>query len=189
VPQATEDWQAFADSVAAQVGRDAVLVGHSGAGPLLPQIRERAGRITDALVFVDAGVPPEVGEADLMPDEILAELRPMTTDGMLPPWSDWFGPGVMQELIPERRAIVSGELPRLPLSYFEDSVPMPAGWARSKCGFVQLSDPYAADAAQAARRGWPVLRRPGAHLDIVTRPALLADTIVTVTGLLGVLSA
>lgn len=33
-----------------------ILVGHSGAGPLLPAIRREAGRPVTAYVFVDAGL-------------------------------------------------------------------------------------------------------------------------------------
>ncbi len=104
----------------------------------------------------------------------------MADDGLLPAFSDWFGPGVMKELIPdeERRAIVCGELPRLPVSFFESRVPVPRGWASARCGYVQLSEPYAGEAAVAASRGWPVLQRPGAHLDMV----VVTDAILSVTG-------
>jgi hypothetical protein len=179
-------WEAFADSVAEQAGQEdhVVLVGHSGAGPLLPQIQARARWAPGALVFVDAAVPPEAGEAELVPGGLLADLRAMADDGLLPAFSDWFGPGVMKELIPdvERRAIVCGELPRLPVSFFESRVPVPRGWATARCGYVQLSEPYAGEAAVAASRGWPVLQRPGAHLDMVTRPVVVTDAILSVTG-------
>jgi len=179
-------WEAFADSVAAQAGQEdhAVLVGHSGAGPLLPQIRARARWEPGAFVFVDAAVPPEAGEAELVPGGFLADLEAMADDGLLPAFSDWFGPGVMKELIPDedKRAIVCGELPRLPVSFFESRVPVPRGWASARCGYVQLSEPYAGEAAVAASRGWPVLQRPGAHLDMVTRPVVVTDAILSVTG-------
>jgi pimeloyl-ACP methyl ester carboxylesterase len=182
---AARGWEAFADSVAEQTAdRDhGVLVGHSGAGPLLPQIAGRARWRADALVFVDAAVPPERGEAELMPERVLAELRPLAADGLLPPWSDWFGPGVMAELIPdeEKRAAVSAELPLLPLAYFEGGVPVPAGWASAPCGYLLLSAAYAEEAAKAQERGWPAVRQLGAHLDIVTQPRKIADAILALT--------
>ena len=186
VRQPIRSWQMFVNAVAAQVGHahDAVLVGHSGAGPLLPQIAARIGTGWP-LVFVDADIPPETGETALMPAEILAELRGMALDGMLPPWSVWFGPDVMRKLVPDdaRRAIVTAELPRLPLAYFEASVPVPAGWAAAGCGYVLLSEEaYGGQATAAAARGWPVVRLPGAHLDTVTRPAEIAYAIVAVAG-------
>jgi hypothetical protein len=182
-------WQEFADSVATQVeaGDHAVLVGHSGAGPLLPQIAARIGG--GPLIFVDAGIPPDTGQAGLMPAEILAELRALAMDGMLPPWSEWFGPAAMRELVPdaERRTMITAELPRLPLSYFEARVPAPLGWAAGGGAYVLLSDEaYGDQAAAAAARGWPVIRLPGGHLDIVTRPEPIAAAIAELaTGLVG----
>jgi hypothetical protein len=41
-PVAQRGWAAFADSVAAHTAGGEVLVGHSGAGPLLPHIAERS---------------------------------------------------------------------------------------------------------------------------------------------------
>ncbi len=175
-------WAAFADSVAAHTAGGEVLVGHSGAGPLLPQIAERSGRPPSGLVFVDAALPPQAGPVELMPAEMLAELQALASDGVLPPWSDWFGPGVMQELIPDdaRRAVISAELPTLPLAYFEEPVPVPHGWAGVPGGYVLLSDAYAAAADEAAARGWPVARQLGGHLDIVTRPEEVASAIESV---------
>ena len=117
---------------------------------------------------------------------MLAELRQLATAGILPPWSDWFGPDVMQGLIPDesKRGAVSAELPMLPLGYFEDPVPLPSGWADLPCGYVLLSEAYAADADDAESNGWPVVRDMGAHLDTVTRPKAIADAIISVTNCL-----
>jgi hypothetical protein len=176
-------WQEFADAVAAQVAHDdhAVLVGHSGAGSVLPQIAARTG--AERLIFVDADIPSAAGEASLMPAEILATLRAMATDGLLPPWSEWFGPEVMGELVPdaERRSLVTAELPRLPISYYEGRVPAPAGWAGAAGGYVLLSaEAYGDQARAAAARGWPVIELPGGHLDIVTRPEPIAAAITEI---------
>lgn len=174
-------WETFADSIAAQISQEdhVVLIGHSGAGPLLPQIRARASREPAALIFVDAAVPPESGDAALIPSRFRGQLQAMARGGLLPEWPAWFGPGVMETLIPDpqRRAAVCGDLPQLPLSYFDARVPQPRGWATVRCGYVQLSDTYAAEAAEARRRRWPVRELPGTHLDIVTRPGLITDAI------------
>jgi hypothetical protein len=177
-------WAAFVGAVGAlSAGADRpVLVGHSGAGTLLPRIGIRLR--AKALVFVDADIPPEAGATTLVPDEFLEFLRALADGGVLPPWSEWFGPDAMRELIPDdrKRGIVSAELPALPLSYFEDHVPVPAGWTDTRCGYVLLSEAYAEQASKAAASGWPVARLPGAHLDIVTRPAAIADAILSVAG-------
>lgn len=185
VPEAVtaKGWQAFVEAVADQAGRGegAVLVGHSGAGPLLPQIAARARRPLGPLVFVDAGIPPVAGEVELMPTEFLVELRAMACDGKLPRWSEWFGPGVMEELVPDddRRAAICAELPQVPVTYFEERPPVPTGWSMAACGYLQLSEPYAADAAEASCRGWPVVDLPGAHLDIVVHPDATAEAILS----------
>ena len=179
---------AFADAVAAQLpglaqeGDRPVLVGHSGAGPVLPLIGARVPAAR--LVFVDAHVPPDGGDAELMPAEYLEPLRALAVNGMLPRWSEWFGPDTMRELIPDeaRRAIVSAELPGLPLSYFEARVHIPAGWAGVGGGYVLLSEAYQEAAATAAAHGWPVERRMGSHLDLVTRPGEIASAILLAAG-------
>jgi hypothetical protein len=180
---AVSRWQEFADAVAGQVPVEgAVLVGHSGAGLLLPQI---AARVPAAgLVFVDSDVPPEEGHADLMPAAYLEPLRALAVDGMLPRWSEWFGPDAMRELIPDesKRAAVTAELPQLPLSYFETRVPVPPEWTKVRSGYVLLSEAYEESAAAAATRGWPVKRLMGAHLDLVTRSAAVAAAISLVAG-------
>jgi hypothetical protein len=180
-------WSAFVGAIGAlSAGIDSpVVVGHSGAGPLLPRIAARIR--AKALVFVDADIPPEAGETTPVPDEFLEFLRGLAHGGVLPPWSQWFGPDSMRELIPDDRTreIVSAELPAVPLSYFETRVPVPAGWTSARCGYVLLSEAYAEQASKAAASGWSVARLPGAHLDIVTRPSAVADAILSVAGVSG----
>jgi hypothetical protein len=184
-PAATSlGWAGFVGAVAALANGTAspVLVGHSGAGSLLPRIAARVR--PRALVFVDADIPPEAGETTVVPDEFGEFLNGLAIDGMLPPWSSWFGPDSMRDLIPDdrRREIVTAEMPALPLSYFQAHVPVPAGWTSTRCAYVQLSEPYAEQWSKAADSGWPVARLHGAHLDIVTRPAQVADAILAVAG-------
>jgi hypothetical protein len=182
-PAATSlGWAAFVGSVVvlARGLRTPVVVGHSGAGPMLPLIGARLQ--ASALVFVDSDVPPESGEAPLAPPEFLEFLRGLAAGGRLPPWSEWFGRDAMAELVPDDdiRAVVLAELPALPLSFFEDRAPVPAGWTASRCGYVLLSEAYAEQAAKAEANGWPVVRLAGGHLDIVTRPEAVTEAIVAV---------
>ena len=183
-PAATSlGWPAFVGSVAALAGTGGqpIVAGHSGAGPLLPVIGARLG--ARRLVFVDADIPPESGSGHLVPEDFLAELRRLAVRGRLPPWSQWFGPEVMRELIPDdaSREIVSAELPSISVSYFEDQVQVPSGWTATGCGYVLLSKVYAAQAARAEAAGWPVARFDGAHLDLVTRPRECAQAILSVS--------
>jgi hypothetical protein len=176
-----DGWRSVVSQVASQLSgtTGAVIVAHSGAGPLLPRIVEEAGAIEPALVFVDAGIPPIAGEAALMPAELLEELTCLAHDGVLPPWSEWFGPDVMATLIPdaEKRRLVTGELPRVPIRYLSGSIPAVRPWPASKNGYVLLSEAYADDAKEARERGWEVVEIGGQHLDIVTRPRTVAEAI------------
>lgn len=178
-------WRAWTDAVVDDIGtrETALIVGHSGAGPLLPVIASKMVSPPSRLVFVDAALPPISGNATLVPEQFLDVLRARAHNGVLPKWSEWFGPTAMEELIPEedQRAPVVAELPEVPLSFFEATVPLPEGWSSATSGaFVLLSEPYRSDATEAASRGWPALELPGAHLDIVVRPPEIADALVHV---------
>src|SRR5215217_7297888 len=67
-------------------------------------------------------------------------------------------------------AALEAEMPRLPLSYFEATVPVPDDWANGRpCAYLLLSAPYAQSAAEARARGWPVIEVHGVqHLAIAT---------------------
>jgi hypothetical protein len=115
-----------------------------------------------------------------MPEELIVQLRTLAVAGVLPRWSDWFGPGVIDTLLPdtERRDAVLETLPEVPVSYFEAHVPLPEGWSAAANGtYILLSDTYRPAAREAASRGWPVIESLGGHLDIVTRAGDLARTL------------
>jgi hypothetical protein len=149
-----------------------VLVGHSGAGLLLPVIADALAVEVAALMFVDSLLPPPAGPLLLGHPAFMDQLRAMATDGVLAPWSRWFGAQAMRELVPDERlrADLEAEMPRLPLAYFEATVPVPDGWAnRRPCAYLLLSAPYAQSAAEARARGWPVIEIDGVqHLAIAT---------------------
>ncbi|MGH9265918.1 MAG: alpha/beta hydrolase [Acidimicrobiales bacterium] len=159
---------------------EVVLVGHSGAGPLLPAIAARIEPPPGRLVFVDASVPPSGGDVALAPEAFLPSLPWLAREGLLPRWSEWFGPGAMDALVPdpERRGTVVDELVELPVSYFAGRVPLPTGWDVGNAAFVLLSDPYRDDAREAALRGWAIHELPYGHLGIVNRPEVIADVLV-----------
>src|SRR2546423_1226460 len=72
-----------------------VLVGHSGAGVLLPVIADAVAGEVAALVFVDSFLPPPAGQMPLGPPAFMDQLRAMAIDGLLAPWSRWFGAQAM----------------------------------------------------------------------------------------------
>jgi hypothetical protein len=159
-----------------------VVVGHSAAGALLPAIADALSREVTGLIFVDAVLPPARGGAPLVPPDLRPQLRALASDGVLPPWSTWFGPDGIRELVPDDavRATLEKEMPRLPLALFEASVPVPEGWDRHGGGYLLLSpDQYGDSAADARGRGWPVAEIPRAHhLTLVTDPDAVAGELL-----------
>jgi hypothetical protein len=156
-----------------------VLVGHSGAGPLLPGIADRTAVPVRMVLYVDSLLPQAgVSWFDRAPTDLADHLRGLARDGVLPPWNEWFGAGAVEELLPDphlRERFVA-ELPRLPLAYFHEPA-APASWD-GPGGYLLLSEAYESDAAQARRRGWPVLERRSHHLSMLTDPATAAAAIL-----------
>jgi hypothetical protein len=70
---------------------------------------------------------------------------------------------------PTRRAVTE-EQPRLPLAYYEASVPIPAGWDVRPCAYLLFGPPYDEAASQAHAQGWIVDRLPGGHLHQLVDP-------------------
>jgi pimeloyl-ACP methyl ester carboxylesterase len=156
-----------------------VIVGHSGAGFLLPWIAASAGSPPRRLVFVDAGVPPCEGDATAGAN-VLDGLRGLAVDGILPIWSRWWGEGAMETLVADeaRRNDVDAELPEVPLAFYETPMTIPAGWCGTPGAFVLLSEAYRQDATTATALGWRVVELPGGHLDIVNHPEAIGRTLV-----------
>ncbi len=177
-------WRYCIDAVRAatsKLSNPIVLVGHSGGGLLLPAITGAVSPPVSRLIFVDSGVPASSGDTPLAPSPFLAHLRRLAVNGTLPPWSTWWGEKAMSELVPDEavRAALERELPSLPLSFFEQSVPSPAGWDRVPCAYVLLSDAYRDAASEALRRGWQVEEIAGAkHLHLVVAPATVTDALI-----------
>jgi hypothetical protein len=136
------------------------------------------------LVFVDAGLPVCAGETSAAPD-FLERLEELATDGVLPAWSTWWGPGAMESLVPDerRRRAIEAEFPNAPLDFYRREFSVPDGWcSTADVGYLLLSEAYR-DAATAAReRGWSVTERVGGHLDIVNAPAEISRAMLDLAG-------
>jgi pimeloyl-ACP methyl ester carboxylesterase len=151
----------------------AVLVGHSGAGYLLPLLgaaRRAARAPVRGYVFLDAGLPPNrpTSRLDLMraespehADELAALLD---AGGRYPDWPD-------DDLRPLAR-------PR-GRDFFDEPLPVAADWPDAPCGYLRLSPSYDGPARVARLRGWPVLDgpddRPGGHFAMLVDPSAVAD--------------
>jgi pimeloyl-ACP methyl ester carboxylesterase len=190
VAEASEpQWRHVPDAVrgaVSHIDEPVVLVGHSGAGLLLPVIAAALDNEVATLIFVDSFLPPPAGGLPLGPPAFMDQLRAMATDGVLPRWSGWFGADAMRELVPdeELRAELEAEMPELPLSYFEATVPQPDEWgSRNPCAYLLLSvNAYGQSADEARGRGWPVIEIHGVqHLAIATHPARVAAALLALS--------
>ena len=176
--------EALADAAAQQIcGAEVVLVGHSGGGLLLPAITERTGSSVAAWCFVDAPLPPIVGEVPVADADFLTFLTSLASHGVLPPWSTWWGQNTMKLLVPDDvvRRELAGEEPRLPLAYFQGSVRASAT-VPATLGYVRLSALYEPHASAAESQGWPVYRFSEGHLHLVVDPGAVADRVLEVLG-------
>jgi hypothetical protein len=160
-----------------------VLVVHSNAGPFLPLIRRAVRQPVLACVFVDAALPARDGPTPMAPDEGLRMLRGLVdSDGLLPQWTQWWDEADVAPMFPDpaTRRLVSAEQPRLPLSYYEQAIPAPAGWDDGPMAYIMFCPPYDVQAEQARERGWPVFHLPGAHLHQIVAPDAVADLILRI---------
>jgi pimeloyl-ACP methyl ester carboxylesterase len=173
---------AFADAMSEELlDGPVVLIGHSGAGPLLPGFADALEDEVAGLVFVDAGLPtPGRAWRDTVPASLYAELRAMSREGQLPRWPRWFTPNPLETLVADQelRAEIADEAPEVPIAFLKEERPE-VEW-HGPAGYVLLSDPYASDAAAAESRGWPVRRLATHHLAPATDPVPVAGAILEV---------
>lgn len=158
-----------------------VLIGHSGAGPLLPSFAEAAEDRVAALIYLDAELPtPGRSWEETAPVELVDELRSRARHGRLPPWHSWFDPDLLATLVPDDalRDSMIDEEPEVASTFLTDRR-SDADWA-GPAGYIQLSAPYAVAADQAEERGWPVRRIETHHLAPLTRPAAIADALIDI---------
>jgi pimeloyl-ACP methyl ester carboxylesterase len=181
-------WRSVAETVSDAIDQlpqdqPVVIVAHSNAGLFVPVIVEATSRRIAGCLFVDAALPSRSGPTPVVPPELLDFLRPKVTGGRLPQWTEWWEESDVAPMFPDAqtRRAVSAEQPRLPLSYYEELVPTPAGWDNRPCGYLLFGPPYEPVAEDAGQRGWAVDHVPGQHLHQLVDPRAVADRIVAMT--------
>jgi hypothetical protein len=153
-----------------------VLVGHSGAGPLLGAVGSGLrdeGRPVGGYLFCDAGLP-QAGASRL--DLLAVEDREMAAafraelerGGRFPTWSD----AELEPLVPDpaARAALVGSLRPRGLEFFTEPLPAAAGWPDAPCGYLRLSAAYDTWAAAAAAQGWPTASLDAGHFQPLVDP-------------------
>jgi hypothetical protein len=174
-------WSKQVDAIAGSaVGQQVILVGHSGAGPLLAAAGGALDQV-EGYVFVDAGLPfPGQSWLETAPPELAAQLGSMAEDGWLPPWSEWWGTDSLAELLPDpgvRKRFTAG-CPRLPMAMFEEVQPAAPSWPDAPCAYLRLSEVYQEAADRAKALGWPVAQLASHHLAVLTDPDLVVGPLL-----------
>jgi hypothetical protein len=186
-PDSTEPfWKQHAESVSqalASVPKDnsVTLVAHSGAGPLLPAIRQSILNPVNAYVFVDAGIPRDgATRLDLMksedPEWAEQFQEELARGEHFPNWSM----EDLRDIIPDealREQTVAEIRPR-GLSFFTEPIPVFDSWPDAPCVYIQFSAPYERPAAQARQSGWRTYELEAGHFHMLVDPAAVTSMIV-----------
>ena len=158
-----------------------VLVGHSGAGPLLPAVQHLSDKAVAACIFVDAGLPhpgrTRLQEMDANAPEFAAALRQRLSAGRrYPEWSE----EDLRPLIPDPslRAAVLRQLHPQPAAYFEEPLPAFDDQPHVPSGYLKFSEAYDGPAVEARRRGLPYREIGGGHFHMLVDPAGVTDALV-----------
>jgi hypothetical protein len=165
--------------------RAVLLAAHSNAGLFVPLLVRHAARPVRACLFVDAALPVASGATPVATPELLDVLRAKASDdGLLPPWSQWWDEDDVAPLFPDPRTrlAVTAEERQLPLAYYDQSIPAPAGWDTVPCGYLFFGPPYEELAREAHDRKWPVQQLPGLHLHQLVDPDGVTDRLIDLAG-------
>ncbi len=165
--------------------RPVILVGHSGAGPLLASAGSSLDNVR-GYIFVDAGLPtPGNSWMETIPEGLAAHLRDTAdAEGWLPPWPEWWSSDELAELLPDPllRARFVENCPRLPLSMFEEVHSDAPRWRHAPAAYLRLSAAYQSQADEARALGWPVAELESHHLALLTDPDVVVGSLIKLLG-------
>lgn len=155
-----------------------VLVGHSGAGPLLPAIFDGLRGAVAASILVDADLPTDGSSRFELfeSQEQVEQFRRTARDGLLPPWSEEaLQPQIEDD---ELRLRFCEELSPRPLRLYEERLPVPGAWEVSPRGYLLFSESYRGSFEEAEKQHWPTRKLPGSHFHMLNRPAEVAEALI-----------
>jgi hypothetical protein len=181
------NYDPVAELVRVDQNASVLLVAHSNAGLFVPLLVAHAPRAVRGCLFVDAALPALGDSTPVAPAQLLDFLRNKVVGDRLPPWTQWWDEADIAPMFPnpQLRAAVTAEEPRLPLAYYEQTVPVPVGWDDVPCGYLLFGPPYDEVAADARGRGWLVEELPGEHLHQIVDPDATADRLIAMAHGLG----
>jgi hypothetical protein len=171
---------AFADALEdSGVSGPLVLVGHSGAGPLLPAFADALELDVAGLVFLDSDLPtPGRAWRETVDPGLVREVKASVRDGRLPRWDRWFAEDPLRLVPAELREEMRDEAPEVPWEFLKEQRPV-VEWSGA-CGYVLLSSAYEEQADRAEALGWPVERVESHHLAAATSPSTVAAALKAV---------
>jgi pimeloyl-ACP methyl ester carboxylesterase len=155
-----------------------VLVAHSAAGSLAAAVAAQLRSPVAGVIFVDSILPhPGRSWLEMAPTETREALRAGAQMGQLPPWDDWWPPGALAKLVPEKAILEAllAELEPLPLAYFEE--PAPEVELTAPASYLQLSGSYSDEIRGAGRLGWATISLPLNHLGPLSHPKAVAAVV------------
>jgi hypothetical protein len=179
-------WKQHSESISqslAHIPKDTfvTLVAHSGAGPLLPAIRQLLANPVNTYVFVDAGIPKDgASRLDLMQSEssdwAMQFQEYLESGGSFPNWSF----DDLQEVIPDEslRAQMIAEINPRGLDFFTEPIPVFKGWPDAPCVYIKLSPAYEYYAAQARKADWDTYEMEAGHFHMLVDPSTVTDMII-----------
>jgi thioesterase domain-containing protein len=176
--------EAVAGTLTADPPGPLVLVGHSGAGPLLGAVGAglaAAGRPAGGYLFCDAGLPRDgATRLELLaaedPEMAAAFRAELERGGRFPEWGD----AALAPLVPDpaARAALIGSLRPRDLAFFTEPLPPAPGWPDAPCGLLRLSGAYDHWAAAAVARGWPTASLDAGHFHPLADPGEVAAALL-----------
>jgi hypothetical protein len=169
--------------------RPLILVGHSGAGALLPAIAQVANHPIAGYIFADAGLPhPNMSRLDEMTasvPEIADDLRKLlNTGGRFPTWSD----EDLREEVPDddlRQRLLAEVQPR-PLAFFAETMPDVPSWPEAPVGYLLFTEGYHRFLQRAQNAGWPTRTLASGHFAPLSDSAAVATTLLDLIQQMGV---
>jgi pimeloyl-ACP methyl ester carboxylesterase len=188
-------WQQHVDSVVQALEaypsiEPPILVGHSGAGVLLPAIRQALGRAVSGYLFVDASIPRNAASRlglFASPEEA-AQFRQAAVKGLLPTWTEADLCDALPNDVLRQRFVA--ELRPLPLAVYEEPIPVFEGWSDAPCGYLRFTGTgpgaYEESVQLARREGWAYTELDGGHFHMLVDPLAVANALVGLARQMGI---